>query len=292
MHCGQMLAGISRPAVQPTGAVPQSYAPHAAMAIPTDVRKRNTWLAVGVAAALILILLFGLKATGVLNFGQKPINQATLTAKGQLPDTNLLQAQGSGTQPTLQSSRITMPQDLYDWLEHLRRCEQKKQAITGEQDQQLRELQSEMQGASGLTSADDVQKMTDPDYNSFPTLDKATAMLNQLQPDWVALKKRFDSVPPPEECKPIAQAYDGALQNIIDTFASVEKIVSGVNLTDKSQIQKSADDVKDVGLHHRRGIDGSFQDTDDLVQQICDKYQTRKWFKIDAHGGSAGLMGY
>jgi len=262
------------------------------MPLSADVRKRNTWLAAGIGAAIILLLLFGLKATGVLNFGQKPPDLSTLTARGQLPNTNLLSAEGKGSKPSLQATQITMPKDLYDWLEHLRRCEQKKEAITGEQNQQLRELQSEMQGADGLTSAEDVQKMSDPDYNSFPTLDKATAMLNQLQPDWVALKKRFDSVPPPEECKPIAQAYDDGLQSIIDTFASIEKIVGGIDLTSKGSIQGSADDVKDIGLHHRRGIDGNFEDTDNLVQDICDKYQTRKWFKIDAHGGSAGLMGY
>ncbi len=240
---------------------------------------------------LLLLAFMGLKAAGVLKLGQKAPDVATLNAKGQLPDSTL-QARGQGASPTLGANKRTMPADLYNWLEHLRRCEQKKLALTGTQTQQLRELQSELGGASGLTSAEDVQKMSDPDYNSFPTLDKATAMLNQLQPDWVALKKQFDSVPPPDECKPIAEAYDSGLQNIVDVFDSIEKLVGGVNLTDQGNIRKSADDVKDVGLHHRRGIDGEFQQTDDLVQQICDKYDTKKWFKIDAHGGTAGLLGY
>ena len=81
-------------------------------------------------------------------------------------------------------------------------------------------------------------------------------------------------------------SFVGFFERTEGTHGGPEKLVSGVTLTDQNNIRKSADDVKQVGLKHRRGIDGEFQATDDLVQQICDKYQTRKWFKIDAHGGS------
>ncbi|HVT11773.1 MAG TPA: hypothetical protein VHE55_05870 [Fimbriimonadaceae bacterium] len=288
-----MLApGAPRPATQPVAGIPQQPYVQPAYAIPSDVRKRNTILAIAISGVLLLLLFIGLKASGVLAFGSKAPDNAVLNARGQGPDNSLLQSRGDKTNPTLEVSRVTMPDDIRNWLEHLARMEKKKQALTATQLQQVRELQSELGGASGLTTPEDVQKMTDPDYNSFPTIDKATAMLNQLQPDWVALKKEFDSVPPPTECKPIAESYDAGLQNIVDVFDSVEKLVSGVNLTDQNSIKKSADDVKEVGLRHRRGIDGEFQQTDDQVQDICDKYQTRKWFKIDAHGGSAGLLGF
>lgn len=294
MHCGQMLAAGPRP-MQPvagpqvTGGMP-AYAP-TAMPLSQDVRKRNTWLAVVISAVILLMAIFGLRAAGVLHLGQKAPDTSSLQAVGSSQG-SFLQNEGKGGPSVLPAAKKTMPQDLYDWLQHLAKCEKHKQAITGKQLQQARELQSELGGASGLTTAEDVQKMSDPDYNSFPTLDKATAMLNELQPDWVALKKEFDSVPPPAECKPIAEAYDSGLQNIVDMFDTVEKIVGGVNLTDQTNIRKSADDARQAGLQHRKGIDGEFETTDDLVQQICDKYETKKWFKIDAHGGSAGLMGF
>ena len=50
-------------------------------------------------------------------------------------------------------------------------------------------------------------------------------MLQELQPDWVQLKKDFDAVPPPRECQPIADEYDGGLGSMIETFASIEKLV-------------------------------------------------------------------
>jgi hypothetical protein len=290
MHCGQMLAGgVPRPVQAPAGM--QGYAPVTAVALPDSVRKRNTWLAVAVAGVLILLLFFGLKAGGVLKFGAKAPEIPTLNARGET-NGNLLQSTGKGTNPTLQSSKITMPDDLYNWLKHLERCEKKKQALTGSQMRELKQLQAQLQGAGGMTTPQDVDNLSDPDYNSFPTIDKAVAAFNEFQPDWEALKKEFDSVPPPQECKPVAEAYDTGLQNMIDIFASVSKIVESTHINDAGDIKKSADDARKVGLHHSRGIDGEFQETDDLVQSICDKYQTRKWFKIDAHGGTGGLFGF
>jgi soluble cytochrome b562 len=291
MHCGQMLAGgaAQRPAQQMTGAMP-AYAP-SAIAIPADVKKRNTWLAIGISAAVLLLLFFGLNATGALHLGTKPPDQATLNARGQLTDSTL-QAKGGPTNPTLAATRVTMPDDIRNWLEHLARIERKKQALTNKQLEQAHELQGELQGASGLTSPEDVSKMSDPDYNSFPSIEKAGAMIAQLQPDWKDLQKEFDSVPPPKECQPIADQYDSGFDAMIETFDEIEKIVNGINLTDQKQMKSSVDDARKAGRSSRRGIDGSFEKTDDLVQKICDKYETRKWFKIDAHGGSTGLMGF
>lgn len=293
MHCGQMLAsGGPRPAPQTmAGMPPQPYA-QPSYAIAPDVRKRNTWMAVGVSAVILLLLFVGLKASGVLNVGSKAPDNAVLNARGAGPDDSLLQSRGNDGNPSLQASRVTMPDDIRNWLEHLARIEKKKQALTGKQLEQARELQGQLQGASGLTTPEDVEKMSDPDYNSFPTIEKAAAMIHELQPDWIALQKEFESVKPPAECKPIADRYDSGFDGMIDTFASIEKLVSGVDLTSQNQMKNQVSKARSVGRDSRLDVDGSFEKTDDMVQAICDKYQTRKWFKIDAHGGSGGLLGF
>lgn len=293
MHCGQMVAAT----------VPgPSYVQSAT--IPADVRRRNTLLAIAISAALLLFLFFGLKVSGLLPFGSRGTDQAALQARGQgtdiealaakgsAPDDALLQARGTAPTPTLEAAKKTMPKDIHDWLEHLARIEKRKQALGGKQMEQMLLLKSTLTGAGGLSSADDVTKLTDPDYNSFPSIEKAGSMIAELQPDWVALRTDFEAVPPPPECKPIAEEYSGALTNIVDTFDSVSKILDNVTLTDQNKIKDSADQAKAVGRNHRRGIDGNFERADDLVQGVCDKYQTRKWFKIDAHGGSSGLLGF
>lgn len=297
MHCGQMLTGGASaprqaqqvPSAQMTGSMP-AYAP-SSFGVPADVKRRNTLMAIGISAALLLLALLGLNASGRLNLGGKPPDRDSLVAKGELGNTTL-QAKGDPGKPTLAASQVTMPDDIRNWLEHLARIEKKKQALTGKQLEQAHELQGELQGASGLTSADDVNKMSDPDYNSFPTIEKAGAMIQQLQPAWVDLQKEFDSVPPPKECQPIAERYDSGFDGMIETFASIGKIIDGVTLTDQKQMKSSVDDARKVGRGSRGSIDGSFEKTDSMVQDICDKYKTHKWFKIDAHGGSTGLLGF
>lgn len=293
MHCGQMLAGGARqPTHQqaPTGYGMPSYAPQP-VGISDSVKKRNTWLAVGVSAAILLLAFFGLKASGVLRLGSPGPDNRSLEARGE-DNGSTLQAKGDPSPPTLASTRKTMPKNIRDWLEHLARIEKRKQALGSKQVEQMQLIKSSLTGASGLTTPDDVNNMTDPDYNSFPTIEKAGAMIQELKPDWVQLKKDFDSYPPPPECQSIADEYDGALQSITDTIDQVLGIVSSVNLNSSGDIKGSADSVREVGRGHRRGIDGSFEKADDLVQDVCDLYDTRKWFKIDAHGGSAGLLGF
>jgi hypothetical protein len=156
----------------------------------------------------------------------------------------------------------------------------------------MQTIKSSLQGAGGLTSADDVNVLTDPDSNSFPSIEKVGAMIEEMRPDWDDLKKDFDSYPPPPECQAIADQYDGALQSIMDTIDQVRNIVDNVSLNSASEIKGSADETRKVGRNHRRSIDGNFEKADDLVQDVCDLYETRKWFKIDAHGGSSGLLGF
>jgi hypothetical protein len=267
-----------------------AYAPPTAV-IDDRVRKRNTILAVVISAAILVLALFGLKAAGVLRLGSPGPDNNSLVARGQ-GNGSSLQLKGEGTPPSLASTRKTMPKNIRDWLEHLARIEKRKQALGGKQMEQMQELKGSLQGAGGLTSAEDVDKLTDPNYDSFPSIEKAASMIQELKPDWVKLKQDFDAYPPPPECQGIADEYDGGLQGISDTIDQVLGIVGGVDLTSTGDIKGSAEEVRGVGRNHRRGIDGSFEKADDLVQDVCDLYDTRKWFKIDAHGGSAGILGF
>src|SRR5262245_11721578 len=108
MHCGQMLAAAgARPAPQQGYGTVPAYAPATMGAISNDVRKRNTWLAIIVSACILLLLFFGLKASGVLNLGGRAPGNETLQAQGAGPDNSTLQSRGEGATPTLQSTKKT-----------------------------------------------------------------------------------------------------------------------------------------------------------------------------------------
>jgi hypothetical protein len=283
MHCGQMLS-----AAAPAGGVPAYAAP---MAVSSAVRRRNTWMAAGVSAAILLLLFFGLKASGVLKLGEKGPDQRSLEAVGTGPDSTL-QIHSSGSPPSLQAVKKTMPKDIYDWLEHLARIERKKQALTARQEEEAMDLIRELKGTNGLSSTADVDFWTSPDSTELPVVNKASSVMREMQPEWEDLVKEFESVPPPPECVKLRDEYDAALAAIPEQMKQLDQVLGSVSMTDQDKSRDSQTNAREVGRNSRRKIDGSFTKSDSMVQSICDLYETKKWFKIDAHGGSTGILGF
>ena len=270
--------------------VPQAYAQQQAFPISEYIRKRNTRLAIVVSAAILFLLFFGLKASGVLKFGQKPPDQATLTAIGQGPDSTL-QALGKGPDSTLHASKITMPGDIEDWLRHLERCEMKKRALDKKMEEEALDMINNG-GKEGMT-VDDVKFWSSDESDKLPIVEKTTEILREMEGPWRNLKTEFDSVPPPRDCVPIAEAFDQGLQAIPDQMSELDKIVSGSLSQDSQQPgQEARDKARALDRGHRLLIDEPFGKTDELVAKICDKYQKHKWFSIDAHGSNKGILGH
>src|SRR5579859_1872689 len=112
MHCGQQLA-VGRPVERPSGYQQPAYSGVPA-AVPVPIRT-NKWLwpTVGVLA-LLLAALIGVVA------------HLVSAAKPSGPH---LVAQGSAGPVPLAVGKPTMPKDIYDWLDHLRQTEDRKNAL-------------------------------------------------------------------------------------------------------------------------------------------------------------------
>lgn len=297
MHCGQPFASQQHvqhaPAAAPTYALP----------VAGDYRRRNTVLAIVISAAILAALLVGLRAAGVLRFGATSPDDRNLQATGQQPDLNsleasgsnpqsVLQSRGSGSTPTLESSQATMPGPVRNWLNHLERMEMKKRTLAKDQESEVTDMIGDLKGAGGLT-VDDVQALSDPDSNTLPMIDKVASIMRRLQPAWEGLRREFNSVPPPQECRAIAEAFDQGLADIPAKMRDLDALVSGVSGgVDQDTAKGAREGARELARGHRQTIDEPFAQTDRLVGQVCDKYQTRKWFSIDAHGGGRGLLGF
>jgi hypothetical protein len=198
--------------------------------------------------------------------------------------------------PVLQNTaeKITMPKDVEDWLKWLEKIEKEKQALTAKEQTQLTTLMATLQGASGLT-VQGVKDLTDPDNpsNNAPAMDDAQKITKEMIEAWAKLKRRFDSYPPPTECAATGAAYDGGLQGMADNAQKIEDLMSGIaGMPEPGQADADSaiGTVKDVGQNHPHDVDAEFTSTDQLVQAICDKYETRKWFSIDSHGGAGNVF--
>lgn len=260
------------------------------MAMPMHRGRNPLWilLAVLAAGALIAVGLYG--AANLRAAAQsKPPNLSAAASNGQ-PDLSVL----SNIKPpslAAPATRVEMPADVFAWLQHLQECDAYKSQITRNADTELMAAMPGFQSLGGITSPAEVDKLTDPDSNisKAPGADSIDKTIGKIEAQWTALKQKFDSMTPPAECKPVADAYDSGLDSTIKTFQTVQNLVDGINVTDPNlskNIESSKDSLEQIRDSHKQGVDNMFEQTDMLVQQICDKYNVAKWFKIDSHGGS------
>jgi hypothetical protein len=96
----------------------------------------------------------------------------------------------------------------------------------------------------------------------------------QRQREWAQLLQYFRSVPPPPECRTLADAY----------FAGLSEYITSI-----SQIEKSLIDNDIGGLTNMLGsaqseLDARFARADEELARVCEQYGIRKYFAIGARG--------
>jgi len=307
-----------QPVAQPQGQ-PYMAGAMAAPAFPApSSSRRTTWLAVGTALAMVLAIFFGLRAAGVLKMGaanpklqtlqangkdgnldilkanSTDPNMQTLKAEGSDPNLNtlkanaadgqtpLFRAEGSNGPSVMQQTaeRIKMPDDIRKWLEHLERIEKRKNDLAMQQVANMMVLMQKMKVLGG-----DLGALTDPDSEATSPTDTAQSEFKDLTPEWNKLISDFQAYPPPAECKPIADDYNHALNEIPGMMADITDLLK----TAASDPQNALTKAYKLQNTSSNGIDKYLGRTDDGVGDICRKYETSKWFSIKTDVGG-GLM--
>jgi len=245
-------------------------------------RRRNRWaIAVGCALALIAGL-FGLRAA--LRLGAASPAPA-LQVRGEAPPPALaLPAQATPPPLTKNATRLVMPADVEAWLKHLEKCEAMKVTISGDQMAEAMVLMQKMQtlGAGmGLMNPYDQSQGGDEDKDPG-TYAKGKVM--DFRPRWDQLLQFFNSVPPPEECKPLAADFNRALGEVPGMMGDIGDVLNDVT-TDPSAALQKANKIKGGSYGD---IDRYFARADQKLSDICAKYEKNKWFNIkaDVQGGS------
>jgi len=190
------------------------------------------------------------------------------------------------TAPPLQVGKPTMPKDIHDWLDHLRQTEDMKNALSLKQES---DLMQELTLLNGLGAArgmyDDKAKQLDPDSDKSPVQGEKDKIGDLVEP-WRDVIKFFESVPPPTECQNLANTYDQALDEVSGQMRDIQDILTKSDQDSASTVDK----LTKLQGTSTGTIDKYFALADDGVSQICDKYQTAKWFKIKADVGN-GMSG-
>ncbi len=203
---------------------------------------------------------------------------------------NTLQVGSAIPHPVLQAAatvpaQTKMPQDVYDWLGHLQKIEVKKNELSVKQaaDMKTFELMLNTLGP-GIGEMEPTNEEAPVDEPSSVTKGK----FENLRPQWKDLLSEFESVPPPEECKPIANDYDIALTEIPGMISDLEDLLNQVSTNPQAALIKA----QTMQSKSYKNIDQNFAQTDVRVQAICDKYGVKKWFNIGDKGGVFAKPGF
>ncbi len=293
MHCGQM---ISAPRV--------ANGPSAATtSIASAAARRPAWMAIVAGVLVFAALLVGLNVAGVLKLGGRMFGPSSLQAEGAqsspsaltaeglggFPST--LEARGSTGPPTLpaQGSRRLMPDDVRRWLEHLERIERRRIEMTELQMASAMASMMTLQAGGGMDALKgllegDSGEGWDPGKTN--PVDSASRDFDAMRADWTALTDEFNALAPPVECQSIRNEYD---QVVRETGAMILDILRAVDQADEDRTKALAALIGMQGRSESRiGLPATRSDR--LVQEICDKYETRKWFSIARDVGGGGSL--
>ncbi|MBL8067779.1 MAG: hypothetical protein JNM28_04965 [Armatimonadetes bacterium] len=273
---------------------PQPVDPYAA-------QSKRSMLGLGIGIGVLATLLLiggGMAALGLLGPQSKVLpqvagNQSVLPSVPGDPSP-ALPLEAIKNEPALPKPQeaIRMPDDVYNWLEHLRKTENMRKSMAGDQIGELTVMMTKMK-TSSITDA--MKGLFSPDESPIPIdekqpdKDSLVVDAGKKREQWKQLNDFFLSYPPPDECKPIQASYAQALG---ETGAMIVEILEAVDMASESPDKAIAALTKMQGTSGGR-IDQLAKQTDDQVNDICNKYQTRKWFGIqgDVGGGFLSQLG-
>jgi hypothetical protein len=256
-----------------------------------DQKKRNAIIAATIAiVAILAATMVGItRGSKALGFGAEQANAPVLNAPGQSPDGSVLAAVGNQGPPVLnreEKAPEKMPQDVYDWLKHLERCEKMKVEITGDQAAELSVYMTKFSALGAGMGMFNPYDQASEEGEDQPPAEYTKGKVLDLRPKWNELITYFRSVPPPDECRPIAEDFDRALSEIPGMMGDVGDILNSAD-EDPTAALKLAKKLQNSSYGD---IDRYFARTDEKVSQICKKYNTNKWFNIAPDVMTGGMM--
>jgi hypothetical protein len=234
---------------------------------PTVTRPHRKWLALGLG----LLVLIGLAAligvqSGLLTQARvkKPTGPSVLEAEAPKPaGPSVLEAEApKPKQP---------PQHILNWLEHLRRIEMKRRAMERNFNPALQMLKDALALKLELEEERQQEKMQNLEQG-----------YHRYQQDWAGLLREYRAVPPPAECRVLADTYDSALSSYVTLMLQIEDAMQKQDLNSLMNMRGTA----------QSDVDQRLINADVELMKVCEAYGVRKYFDIRPSGAMETLFGF
>ncbi|MFN4033674.1 MAG: zinc ribbon domain-containing protein [Fimbriimonadales bacterium] len=244
-------------------------------------RSAAKWLGLGVGLLLLMALAFMVGArSGLFTQAQvkKPDAPSVLEAQPpQIEAPSVLEAQP----PKIDAPSVVEadapkppPKHVVDWLEHLRRTEERRQRMernVAPVMSMLVQATVARAAAMGGIAQGDFDK-AEADYER--EREKLRQGYQQRQREWAELLQYFQSVPPPPECRTLADTYYTGLGEYITTITQIEQ----------SLIENDIGSLTGMLGSVQSDLDARFARADEELTRVCEQYGIRKYFSIGARG--------
>lgn len=239
-----------------------------AIVAPSDSRKPLIW---GGLIALLLLLL------------------ALLALFLMRPQEEILAQPAPRQRPVMRQTApapVQMPQEVYDWLEHVRLIEEDKQKLLADQKAKAMSFMTKLSALGSLAGAVQEDGSVDVDNIQSPA-QMAQEKIEDFRPAWKTLIEDFESFYPPEECRPVFDAYSAALSEIAGQAGDVSDVLRDLSGNTEDALAK----LFAMQGQGSTAIDDNLDDADKQVGAICGKYKTDKWFRIQSDRGGGAIFG-
>ncbi len=186
-----------------------------------------------------------------------------------------------------QKGRDGMPDDIRDWLEHLRRTEEKRMSLARSQITNLMVSMEEIKGAELGNQLSDILG-GDPmeGEREAPSVSKARDIAANVRTEWKSLNTEFESKVPPEACRTIAADFGQTLRETGATVGDIIDIINNLGTDPHSAVNR----LREIMDANKKMIDEPAIRADKGVQAICDHYGETKWFSIKGDVGGGGMF--
>lgn len=186
-----------------------------------------------------------------------------------------------------QKGRDGMPDDIRDWLEHLRRTEEKRMSLARSQITNLMVSMEEIKGAELGNQLSDILG-GDPmeGEREAPSVSKARDIAANVRSEWKSLNTEFESKVPPEACHTIAADFGQALSETGATVGDIIDIINNLGTDPHGAVNR----LREIMDANKKMIDEPAIRADKGVQAICDQYGETKWFSIKGDVGGGGMF--
>lgn len=268
-----------------------AFCPHCGTPTAPQSDRWPRVLSVVVGVLILAAVAFTLQRAGVLQlFGS---SEASLGKDGGVPPSLALGGEG-GTSvskpgdappsltvpgdpaPSIGRDRRGMPDDVRAWLDHLKRIDRERERLNTDLGAEAIAMVGSLQ--PGTFAETDAEAAAQDDSRRRGTAGTFIEHVNQKFSD---LTRRFQSVPPPDECRRIAAEYNDALLGTRELMADLIRALENLSIQQAAALE---------GKSLRR-VDMPVQSANALIEALCRKYEEPNVWHLFVERGSGVASG-